>query len=298
MASEYYDTEKNQLLATRISFFGSVILFLISAVIGITIDSITLILDASGSLVIIGTALLMHAAIRKMRLPADEFYNFGYTKFEPMTVAMQTGLIIVTCVVSIKFAIQDIIHAEDIKNYDLAVMGTFVSGMIGIFVATYLRFIASRSGSAMLKTASLHWMLDTFMSFGVCIGFFFGIVLKHLGYSNITPYIDPVMAIILALAFMRMPFKEMTHNMLELLDAAPEHDIRAKVKNIVEQYKPKSLGVHRLRIRKAGQRIFVDVCFMVNPSLSVAEADNIAQGFERDLKIHLPHSDVVVHFKV
>lgn len=294
---EQQSSEKIQITAAKISLFGSIAMFLISAVIGIAVDSITLILDASGSLVIFGVALLMHKTIRKINMPPDDFYHFGYGKYEPMTVVVQSCLIIAVCIVSLKFAIQDIIHAEDITNYNLAVAGTFTVGIIGVVVATYLRFIALRTGSAVLRTASIHWTLDTFMSFAIFAGFFCGLLLKNFGYSKITPYIDPVMAMILAVVFICIPIKEMTKNALELLDAAPERGIREKVKKVAEQYKPKSFGIHRLRARKAGKKIFIDICFLVDENLTISDANSLAENFERDLKGHLPHCDVVVYFK-
>jgi divalent metal cation (Fe/Co/Zn/Cd) transporter len=149
----------------------------------------------------------------------------------------------------------------------------------------------------MLKTAGLHWYADTVLSFGVCFGFLFGLVLQMLGYTKITPYVDPVMAIILALFFIQTPIKTIIHNVLELLDAVPSQDIRSRVKEVVEQYKPKSFGVHRLRSRKAGERIFVDICFIVHGNITVAEVEQLANSFERDLKGHLPICDVIVYFK-
>lgn len=286
-----------QILATKVSICTSVILFLITAVVGIAVDSITLLLDASSNLVILFVAFFMHFAIKKVHRPPDDFYNFGYGKYEPLTAALQGSLIIATCVVSMKFAIQDIIHADEIHSYGLPALATFISGIIGIFIVIYLRRVAARTNSVMLKTASLHWHADTVLSFGVCAGFFFGLLLQNFGFDRITPYVDPLMAIILALLLIRVPLKTIMHNVLELLDAAPAESIRMSVRKVVEEYKPRSFGVHRLRTRKAGEKIFVEVCFIVKPSLTIAEVEELARNFEQDLKIHLPVSDVVVYFK-
>jgi cation diffusion facilitator family transporter len=210
---------------------------------------------------------------------------------------MQGVLIITTCVISIKFAIQDIIHAEDIHTYGLPAAATFISGIIGIFIVNYLKDIAKRTNSAMLKSASLHWRVDTVLSFGVCAGFLFGFILQVSGFNKITPYIDPVIAIILAVFLIQSPIKAISHSVLELLDAVPGEDIRSRVRKVVELYKPKSFGVHRLRTRKAGEKIFVDICFIVHGNLTVVEAEDLAKGFERDLKTHLSGCDVIVYFK-
>ncbi|MDD5045007.1 MAG: cation diffusion facilitator family transporter [Candidatus Omnitrophica bacterium] len=291
------DRQQQQIYAAKISIAGSIVLFLISAGVGVAVDSITLLLDAAASLVILVVAFLTHVSIKKIHLPADDFYNFGYGKYEPLTAAAQGGLIIATCVISIKFAIQDIIHPEDISNYNLAVVATFFSGILGMFITQHLKKIAIRTGSTMLKVASLHWFTDTLLSFGVCAGFFIGLLLHDLGYNKITPYVDPVMAIVLALFFIKAPVRTMIYNVRELLDAVPGEDIHGKVKKVVGQYKPKSFGVYRLRTRKAGEKVFVDVCFIVKDNLTVIEVEELANSFERDLKNHLPNCDVVAYFK-
>ncbi|MDD3988087.1 MAG: cation diffusion facilitator family transporter [Candidatus Omnitrophota bacterium] len=292
------DCRNQQFLAARISIAGSIILFLISATVGIAVDSITLILDASASLVILAAAFLMNYAVKKIHQPPDDSYNFGYHKYEPLTAAIQSGLIIATCVVSIKFALQDIVHAEDTHSYSLPAIATFFAGLLGLFVTTYLKKIQRKVDSQMLRAAAQHWFIDTVLSFSVCLGFCFGLVMQSLGYTAITPYVDPVMAIMLAVFFISMPVRGGLRNLFELLDAAPlEEGFAGKVKEVVEEYKPRSFGVHRLRIRKAGQRIFVDICFLVKENLTVSQVEELAENFERDLNLKLPGCDVVVYFR-
>lgn len=284
-------------MAVRISMAGSVLLFLISAIAGIVVDSITLILDASASLVILAAALLMHYAVKKIRQPPNDAYHYGYHKYEPLTAVVQRGLIIVTCIVSVKYAIQDIVHAEDIHSYGLPAVATFFSGMLGVAVTIYLRRIAKNTNSRMIQAAALHWLSDTVLSFGVCGGFLFGLLMQNWGQTAITPYVDPVMAIGLALCFVLVPVRGFMSDLLELLDAAPVGDIRELVRKEVDRYKPRAFGVHRVRTRVAGQKTFVEVCFFVQDSLTVRHADELAMEFERDLKTRIPACDVVVSFK-
>lgn len=289
--------ERQQIWAARVSLIGSVVLFLISATVGILVDSITLILDASASLVIFVAALLMRFAIKKVHQPPDDLYHFGYDKYEPFTAAVQGGLIMATCLVSIKFAVQDIVHADDISNYVMPVVATFFSGVLGTFITLYLKDIARQTDSQMIKTASFHWLTDTILSFSVCVGFIVGLIAKDMGYVKIAPYVDPVMAIVLALFLSAMPLKGCLNNLFELLDAAPVRHIRAQIKKIIDVHKARFSGLHRLRVRKAGQKIFVDVCFLIRTDTNVAQAEESARELERDLKANFSECDVIVYFK-
>jgi len=291
-------TEQEQISATKISILGSIVLFLISAVVGLAVDSITLILDASASLVILAVAFLMKTSLRKIQSPPDKRFHFGYGKYEPLTLAVQGGLIIATCVISIKFAIQDLVHPDDVVHYGIPLAAAFVSGLIGIGITVYLKTVAKRTHSRMIDTAGLHWLADTLLSFGVCAGFLFAFILQKFGFDRATPYVDPAMAIVLAIILIRMPIRMILHNVSELLDAAPPENVLNQVAHLAQEYAKKLSGVHRLRMRKSGERLFADVCFMVDNDFTVSQIQRLAESFEQDLSAVVPVSDVVVYFKL
>jgi len=261
------------------------------------VDSITLILDASANLVILLVAFLMSFSLKKIHREPDDLYNFGYTKFEPLTVLVQGSLIIATCLVTIKFAIQDIVHPDMVHTYLLPTVATFFCGLIGIAITIRIRRLGILTNSHMIKAAGWHWMTDTALSFGMCAGFFLGLLLHRMGNTTITPYLDPVMAILLAIFFIQAPLRGIAHNILELLDAVPSEELRSKVRKVVEDYRPRISSVHRIRARKAGEKIFVDVGFKVSSHMTISQSEDLSLDFEKDLKKELPHCDIVVYFK-
>lgn len=289
--------ESSQSSAAKVSLWGSIVLFAVSAAAGLAVDSVTLLLDASASLVILFVAFMMNSTIKKIHSPPDEIFNFGYEKYEPFTVVIQGALIITTCVISMKFAVQDILHHEDIKDYQIPLIAAGISVVVGTFIAVFIGMTAKKTRSSMRHAASMHWFIDTGMSVGMLGGFYAGSVLKQRGYTEITPFIDPAMAIVLALVFILPPLKAMRKNLFELLDAVPSREIRDRVRKVVDEYKPKMFGVHRVRTRKAGEKVFVEVCFIVKEDVTLRQAEAIAADFERDLKAHLHHIDVIVYFK-
>ncbi len=282
--------------AARLSIASSIVLFLISATIGIAVDSITLILDAAASLVILVAGLLMHFSAQRIHQPPNEYYHYGYHKYEPMTALVQRVLIIATCVISVHFAVQDILHAEEIHSYSLPAAGIFFAAILGFGVTGYLGRIARRTHSRMFKAASMHWMSDAVLSLGVCFGFLTGLFLQKAGYLEITPYVDPVMAIALAFVLMVMPVKGFARDLAELLDGVPAKEVREKIREVIDRYQPETLGLQRLRTRAAGQKIFADICFCVREDVTVAQAEILAASIERDLKACLSGCDAVVSF--
>jgi cation diffusion facilitator family transporter len=288
--------QEAQSIAIKVSIYGSGLLFLIIAAVGVVSDSVTLLLDAATNFVIFAVALLTNASLKKVHRPPDHKYNFGYTKFEPFTVVIQAALIIMLCLVSAGFALQDLLNPEDIKGYVLPVAVEILSGLLAIVITWYLASVGRKTDSAMLKGSAMQWKMETVLSFGIAAGFFVGMVLRAKGYTHITPYVDPSMALILAIALVYEPIMTMRHAVPELLDAAPSDSIQTTVRSIVDKYKPHSFGVSRLRARKAGRKVFVDVCFLVKGETTVVETAKLADNFQRDVEDHLPDSDVLVHF--
>lgn len=286
-----------QVIAARISIAGWIIIIVISLAAGLIVDSITLLLDASQGLVTLIVALFVHFSLKKLENPPDDFYHFGYEKYEPFTIALQGIMIILTCLIGVKFAIQDIIHPEDIARYDIPITAAFLSAFISLSIALYMRHISITTNSSILRISSITWFIDCALSFGILLGFLFGFSLHRMGYTKATPYVDPVMAIILALIFVVTPMKTVKNNILELLDAAPPHHIKRRMKDLIDQHKPKSFIIDRLRMRKAGKKIFMDILFLTRDGHSLEEIRHLISGFEKEICLKFPDCDLVIHHK-
>lgn len=283
--------------AAHLSIMGAATVFLISFVVGLAVDSVALLLDAGAGLVILLMAVFVRTNLEKISNPPDPRYNFGYAKYESLTVLLQNGAILLTCLLGIAFALQDMFHPEDISRYDLPAGAAFVSALCSLMLAFYLGRVAKKTGSAMLRTAALHWRVDASLSFGMCAGFFAGLLLVRAGFVSVSPYVDPVMAILLALVVMRQPLRDLALNAQELLDGVPEPAVHEKIKQAVQKHGTVFQGIHRMRVRKAGRRMFLDVGFKVPAALTLEKAQFLAENFEEQLTREIPGCDVVVYFK-
>jgi cation diffusion facilitator family transporter len=289
--------EGKQLAASQMAIAGASCIFLFSLTAGILSDSIALLLDAAMGFIFLLVTFFVRFIIKRVNWPPDHLFNFGYEKYEPLASIIQNVAIVTACAVAVNFAIQDIIHAEDITRYDLPVLASFVAGVIAIMMALRLRKIGAATRSQVLRTAAMQWFADGALSFGMFVGFLFGLTMSSLGYVQVAPYVDPVMAIILALLLMKLPVHGIIANLYELLDAVPGKDVQDAIRKIIERHKPKFFGIHRIRFRKAGKKVFLDICFFVDGMMAIEDAEGLALAFEKDLITELPDCDVVVYFK-
>ena len=134
-----------------ISIAGLVILSVIGIGSGILTDSATLIIQTFLYIIDVIIAVLSLRILKKLANPPDENYNFGYYKLEPILVNSQGALMIAGAMIGIMFAIQDIIHEDEVKNYFLIFTTTCVIFCINFSIWFYLYSYYQRIKSPFLK---------------------------------------------------------------------------------------------------------------------------------------------------
>ncbi len=291
---------KQELFAMRLSLIGCVATAILALVIGICVDSVTLILDSGKRFIAMAAVLLSIFVIKNIHKSADRRYHFGYSKYEPLAVVIEGILIIAVCFMSVKFAIQDIIHSEDILRYDIPIAFTAVCGFFGLFLGLYLRQTGKIVNSSILDANGLGWYLDGLFSFGICAGFTTGSILKTLNYGDLSHYVDPVMTLILVSIIISHPLKTIKHHILELVDASPGEDVEKDVREIAERLKRKYgiSNINRIRLRKAGRKVFIELIFSLKEKENIAKINNVTAEITQELSAKFSHFDVVVAFEL
>jgi len=282
--------------AVFVSIVVSTAIFFITLAAGIVSDSIALLLDASMEFIMVFMAFMLRSSIKKIEMPPDEFFNFGYEKYEPFTAVIQGVTIMVSCIIASYFAIQDIIHAEAVTRYDIPVFVSLLTGVFATLTAFYLKVISHKTNSNMLKVSGLHWFMDGALSFIMCLGFLFGLYMHNLGYAHITPYVDPVMALVLTAVFIWTPLKLIRRSLNQLLDAVPGKEVRREIEKVAQKHKAKAFGIRSIRMRKAGEKVFLDVCFEIHGHTTLVQAQEFTESFEKDIAAQFPKYDVIVYF--
>jgi divalent metal cation (Fe/Co/Zn/Cd) transporter len=120
-----------------------------------------------------------------------------------------------------------------------------------------------------------------------------------MGYHDIAKYSDPVMALVLAAILLAPPITLLRDSVRELLDANPGESVEKPVRALVQEFCKKYdlPAVRRIRCRKAGRRVFVDLSFASDQFRTVAQAHLIRQEFHKRAQEALGSSDVIICFE-
>jgi len=283
----------------RINFFSllaSLFLFFLTAAIGLAIDSITLLLASSKQLVDVIIGFFYHKVIATLELEPNHRYHFGFAKYEPLTAFLSGILIVSFCVLNLKYAIQDIIHPEEVTNYLAAIVLASMTAVISFILVAVLRRYARVLHSSILKMLAVDWFNDAISALGITVGFLLGRQFSHQGHTRSAAYTDPVMSIILAGFLVVEPIKLIRSNMEDLLDVNPGKITEEKAQNLAESMRQEFHlpGIQQLRLRKAGRKVFLEIKFFIRPETTAEEWARLTSQLTATARQTFPCVDVTV----
>ena len=184
----------------------------IEAVIGFSIDSLSLLSDAGHNLADVGSLALSLLAFRLLKIKPNDKYTYGYRK-TTILAALVNGVILLISVGAIAYAaIERFSNPPALPGKTIAI----VAG-IGIVInfATAFLFMKKKDKDLNIKGAYLHMMADGLVSAGIMVG---GIII----YFTHQYWIDPVVSIIIVLVILIGTWSLLKESLALTLDAVPK----------------------------------------------------------------------------
>ena len=259
---------------------------------------------ATGSLGVLSEALhsgldLIAAVITSLSLrvsdePADENHTYGHGKFENFSAFVETGLLLLTALYIIWEAFQRLLFHGVHLHPSLGAMGILLVGLgIDLTRARALRRVARKYRSEALEADALHFSTDVWSTTVVIAG----ITAVWAGERWGAPwmrYADPLAALVVAAFIIWVGGRLGRRTIDALLDTAPvgvQRRIAAAVEGI-----DGVLHAERVRVRRAGNRHFVDVTISLARTASLEQAHALSDAVEQRVAEIVP-ADVMVHME-
>jgi divalent metal cation (Fe/Co/Zn/Cd) transporter len=123
-------------------------------------------------------------------------------------------------------------------------------------------------------------------------------VISYTVWSRYADYVDPIMSIILCLGLLYQPMKIVWGSFQDLVDARPDDEANERIEALVRQMAEKYHlpGIAWIKTRKAGRKVFLTVCYRMEPTRTIKEMDDIRNDMEKEVRKTAPEMDVDVHF--
>src|SRR5205807_3992179 len=191
-SSESMQTEKRRAAAN--SLWAALAITGLKIFVGISTGSLGILSEAAHSALDLVAATITLFSVRVSDKPADADHQYGHGKVENFSAFIETGLLLVTCVVIIYEAVKRLFfHHVEIEPTLAAFLVMFVSMGVDFWRSRALGRIAEKYDSQALQADALHFSTDIWSSGVVVIGL--GLVLagRRLGVPWLIDA-DPVAA--------------------------------------------------------------------------------------------------------
>ncbi|GLT42498.1 hypothetical protein SLA2020_164940 [Shorea laevis] len=285
------------------------------ALTGYLSGSTAIIADAAHSIsdvVLSGVALL---SFKAANTPKDKEHPYGHGKFETLGALGISAMLLATSGGIAWHALQLLLeffstnpeavnhslthghahshhhgghhHGIDMDHPLLALSMTMVSISVKEGLYWITRRAGERQNSGLMKANAWHHRADAISSVVALIG---------VGGSLLgVKFLDPLAGLVVSGMILKAGLESGYQSILELVDAAiPAQQLDPMKQTIllVEGVK----GCHRLRGRRAGSNLYLDVHIVVNPFSSVSAAHGVGENVRHQIhKSHPEVSEVFIH---
>ncbi len=250
--------------------------------------------DAMESIVnVLASTFALFALIQAHR-PADLDHPYGHGKVEFMSAFVEGGMIAVAAIVIAVKTVDTMLFREvrvDRLGAGLWLIGAamIVNGAVGIGLVR----IGRRYGSFTLEADGKHLLSDAVTTAGVLLAL---LAVRMTGWV----WADPLMALLIAIYIGWTGWGLIWRAIGGLMDQQDQSDalLLAKIldAHLAPHGKlPQICSYHKLRHRHSGRYHWVDFHLMVQPSLTVDQAHQIASAIEYEIEQSLGEGNATAH---
>jgi cation diffusion facilitator family transporter len=252
--------------------------------------SVGLLSDAAESVVNLVAAIVALFMLRLAAKPADEIHNFGHTKAEFFSAAVEGGMIFVAALVIIVTSVDRFLHPQPLENVGIGLLISVGASAINGGVAFVLLRAGRQYKSLTLKADGKHLMTDVWTSAGVVVGV---LLVALTGWQRL----DPIIAFAVGINIIIAGFRLVAESTSGLLDRTLPTEENAEIVAVLLRHTTDEVMFHGLRTRTAGRHGFATFDVLVPGSWSVREAHDLVEDVEADLREVAPDLDVRSHIE-
>lgn len=283
--------------AALTSFLAASGITLLKLITGLFTGSLGMLSEAAHSGIDLVASLLTFTSVRLSDRPADAEHTFGHGKVENLSAAVETALMVGSCLWIATEAVRRILHPTRLTlRFSI---WPFVVLLLSIVVdsarSVALHRVAKTHRSEALEADAVHFGTDIWSSAAVIAGLLFSFAGQRWNLPWLR-YADPVAALVVAGIILRVTWKLARNTLDSLLDATPP-EVRDKLQGqILRDLRaiPDVLSVQRLRVRRSGSDYFVDLLLGLPRALSFQGSEQVTAAATEAVQGQLPGADVVI----
>jgi ferrous-iron efflux pump FieF len=250
-------------------------------------DSVAMLSSLADSTVDLMASVVTLYGVAHATRPPDKSHRYGHGKAEALAAMAQAAFITGSAGVLVYEAISRFVTPAPIRHglYGVAVIAFAIAATLALLA--FQRLVVRRTGSVAIAADSVHYRGDLLVNAAV-------IAAIGLGAWTGSPYWDPALALLIAgyLAFAAWQVGR------EALDVLMDRELSGDERHLIERTvmgHDATRGIHDLRTRNAGDRIFIELHLQLDGGMTLEAAHDIAHEVEELVRAQFPAAEVIVH---
>jgi cation diffusion facilitator family transporter len=277
--------------ASWIAFGGNLILAFSKIFIGILSNSLAVLSDGIDSATDVLIAAMTLIAAKITSKPGDREHPYGHGRIETVATAIISFILFFAGAQILFKAIGGIFSGVPEELPSTMAIWVTIASIGGKLALSWSQFhFGRKSGSPMLIANAKNMRGDVVTSAAVLVG---------LGLTYLTglAVMDEILGALVALWILKNAVEIFMEANTELMDGTnsrePYREIFAAISKVPSVDNP-----HRVRLRRVGSMLIIDLDIEVDPAMTVYESHKIALKVEKAIKESLPDVyDVIVHIE-
>ena len=247
----------------NLSLAGSILFLLAEIFFAIYTGSKAVLMDCVydiADLVMIGPFIVLVPLLYK---PMTERKPYGFAQVESLFVLIKYCILLGVDVVLVLNCVKTILSGgNEVDANVLAVFELAVSAGCVIMYLILTRF-QKKYSSPSIKAELFIWKLDALSTLGVGCAFVLNLILMRTSMSFICPYVDPGIAIILAIVLIKEPIEMILDSLRSLVLFAPDKEIKEKIEEISKAaLSAEGCEITAIEVIKTGRKIWAEIYFL------------------------------------
>lgn len=243
--------------------------------------SVGLLSDAMESLVNLASAVFALLMVKIALRPADEDHPYGHHKAEYFSSAFEGLAIIVAAGAIILAAVRRLLEPQPLEQLGWGLALSVAASAFNGALAWAMLKSARHHRSIALEGDARHLLTDVWTSAGVVAGV--GLV-ALTGWN----WLDPVVAIGVALNILREGASLVWKSSQGLMDNAVEPDVMADIERTLREFEHHTIRFDHISTRRSGQRRFVELHMHMPASWTLGRAAAVRAAVEQALMSAVP----------
>jgi cation diffusion facilitator family transporter len=277
--------------AAQVGFLANALLAAVKLVAGVLGNSYALVADAVESIADIFSSAIVWGGLRIASREADDEYPWGYGKAESLAAAVVSLLL---CGAAVGIAIEAV---REIRTPHHAPAPFTLGVLVGVVLIKETLFrrifrVGDATGSPAVKADAWHHRSDAITSLAAFVGISIA-VWKGPGWESADDWAALVAAAVIAVNGVNL-LRPAVH---DLMDRAPHPDLFSQVE-LAALAVPDVSSVEKLRIRRAGTSVYVDLHVQADPGMPLQEAHVVSGKVKSAIRAAVPSvAGVLVHME-